>query len=555
MAIVQLRLASNVQSLCRARCSVHKLARAWFTMSEPIVTVKQGKLRGVVLKSALGSSYIAFREIPFAAPPIGDLRFKDPQPPAPWTDIRDTSQIKGTICPQMREFPPIEVIGDEDCLYLNVYTNSLNQSKPVMFWIHGGAFVVGGSSFTMTRADYLLERDVVVVTTNYRLGAFGFLNLGHPSAPGNQGLKDIITALKWVQENIANFGGDPTNVTIFGVSAGGALSHTLLLSPSAKGLFHKAILQSGLLTCPWSTNQSRPERGFKLAELLGKKSNDPVEVLKFLRSVTAKDIVKTQSCILSAEATWSYHLGFGLNSDVLADDPVLPRPLEEYLANELDIPVIIGCTSHEFVMFLKNNSEVTMNIHNQYLPLHVKNLAAVKKLGTAEIQKLTNRAKRWYFDGKPISTKNIASFIEFMTDVYFSVPAKVLLEKRIKQMSSPTYFYRYSYVGKEKAHTDLLIKRLIHGASHVDEIPYLFYLPLCKTEKQDPPAIGTKDRITLERMTRLWANFAKTGDPTSVQDEYIQTTWKPATVNEPCYLDIGEELKLLPTKPHILDSE
>ncbi|KOC67535.1 Esterase FE4 [Habropoda laboriosa] len=486
--------------------------------------------------------------------PLMEVKPHDPQPPEPWTGIKDTTKIEGYICPQLRETPPIVVMGVEDCLYLNVYTKSLNQSKPVMFWIHGGAYLVGNSSFATYRPDYLLEQDVVVVTTNYRLGALGFLNLGHRAAPGNQGLKDLIASLKWVKEHIAIFGGDPDNVTLFGVSAGAALIHTLLFTPSAKGLFHKAILQSGVLTSPWSYNQSRPDRCFKLASLLGKNSTDPEEVVKFLRTLPVKNIIECQGFILPPEATVTYELPFGVNSDAVAENPVLPEPIDEYLEKGFDVPVIIGYTADEFIMFVKDNRERALNIYNQFLPRNVRNMGAMKKLEEAKSERLITKVKNWYLNGKAVCLENIAGYIRFTTDLHFGVPANLVLEKAVKVSSAPIYFYRYSYVGSEKAPTDLIIKRLIAGASHVDEVAYLFYLPLCKTENTQPPAVGTKDRATINRMTKLWSNFAKTGDPTSSKDEFVNVTWEPTTVDKLCYLEIGEELQFLPLPPHILSS-
>ncbi|XP_068973276.1 esterase FE4-like isoform X2 [Bombus flavifrons] len=440
-------------------------------MGKPLVTVKEGKLEGAVLKSSLGLSYIAFRGIPFAAPPIGNLRFRDPQPPAPWTGILDTSKDTKYMCPQLEENPPFDVIGNEDCLYLNVYTNSLDQSKPVMFWIHGGAFMLGNSSFHESRPDYLLAKDVVVVSANYRLGAFGFLNLGHRIAPGNLGLKDLIIALEWVKKNIANFGGDSNNVTIFGVSAGATLVHSLLVSPRAKGLFHKAILQSGTLTCPWANFEIEKgsEGGFKLASLLGKVSNDPVEVFEFLRTVPAEDIVKAQLTLLSPEREKASILPFRPNSDEVAENPVLPEPVEQLITKEADVPVIISHTAHEYLMIIKDPLP-----HNCQI-------------------------------------------------VYTTIKHDIC-----------------SYTV---------------GASHTDDVAYLLYLPKCKTEHPDPPAIGTKDRITLERMTRMWTNFATTGNPTSVKDEFVNVDWKPATEEDLCYLKIDDELQLLPISPHLLSSK
>ncbi|XP_029047238.2 esterase FE4-like [Osmia bicornis bicornis] len=555
MIAVRKRFAFDVHSLCRIRSSVVKLVKVTFTMNEePIVSVKEGKLRGGIVKGVLETSYIAFKGIPFAAPPVGELRFKDPQPPAPWSGIKDTSQTVGYSCTQLEELPPYNVIGKEDCLYLNVYTNSLNQSKPVMFWIHGGAYIVGSGSYKISRPDYLLTKDVVLVTANYRLGAFGFLNLGHTVAPGNQGLKDLIMALKWVKENIANFGGDPDNVTIFGPSAGGALTHFLLLSPRARGLFHKAIMQSGLVTCSWTTNQSRPERGFKLASILGKDSTDPVEVVEFLRKIPAADIAKSTALILTTEETHSFHLPFAPNTDEIAEDSVLPLPIDKLLSTDVDIPVMIGYTSHEFIMFFKDKSQAAMNIYNQFLPQHVKNLAALRNLGPEETEELLKTVKEKYFNNEPIGEDNIDKLVEFIGDVYFGYPAKLCAEDRVKRTSAPTYLYRYSYVGNEKTATDLLVKRLVTGASHVDEVSYLFYLPLCKTENPDPPAPGSEDRTTMERMTTMWSNFARTSNPTPVHDDCIQTTWEPVTKDKLCYLDIGDELQLLTFSSHILNS-
>ncbi|CAL7935362.1 unnamed protein product [Xylocopa violacea] len=523
-------------------------------MGEPIVTVKQGKLRGAVLNSSLGCPYIAFKNVPFAAPPVGSLRFKDPQPPAPWTGIRDATDdtIRSGI--QMQEVEPFDIFGTEDCLYLNVYTNSLNQSKPVMFWVHGGAFIVGGGGFDRARGDYLLAKDVVVVSTNYRLGAFGFLNLGHRVASGNQGLKDLIASLEWVKENIANFGGDPSNVTIFGLSAGAALVHALILSPRTKGLFHKAILHSGSANCSWCSDQKSVELCFKLAAVLGKDSRDPVEVVEFLRTVPASDIVRAQQSVLSIEEQVTFQLAFAVNKDDMAENPVLPEKIEQLIAKCEDIPLIVGCTTEEFIMLIKDDDERTKAILNEYLPIHVKNLASLKNLGEADTKKLLETVKQRYFGNKPINEVSIREIVAFLSDIYFVIPATMLLEQLAKRNRAPSYHFRFSYVGNEKTPTDLLTKRSIRGASHTDDSAYLLYLPRCKVDNPDAPAVGTKDRVTMERMTRMWANFAKTGNPTPTHDEFIQTTWKPVTTNEFCYLNIGDELKFLPIPPHIWSS-
>ncbi|XP_049766326.1 juvenile hormone esterase-like [Schistocerca cancellata] len=197
------------------------------------VTVETGALRGVVSTSHNGTLYSKFVGIPFATPPLGDLRFLQgvdhaPTPAASWTGTRDALSY-GSRCPQKGR-------GSEDCLYVNVYAPLVNDSSPlaVMVNIHGGGYTTGSSRFR--RPDFFMDKGVLLVTFNYRLGSIGFLSLQNDDIPGNAGLKDQVFTLQWVQHNIAAFGGDPDKVTIFGESTGGSSTSHLFLSPAAKGL-------------------------------------------------------------------------------------------------------------------------------------------------------------------------------------------------------------------------------------------------------------------------------------------------------------------------------
>lgn len=189
----------------------------------------------------------------------------------------------------------MQVDGSEDCLTLNVYTPSplAHPRRPVMVWIHGGGFVAGSGKTDLYGPDYLISEDVVVVTINYRLGVFGFLALEDPSlgVPGNAGLKDQVMALKWVQKNIRYFGGDPNNVTIFGESAGAASCHFLMLSPMARGLFHRCIAQSGSALNLWAFGQYQAK---ELAEKMGFKNNNEAEILSFLRQADTATLFSGQ---------------------------------------------------------------------------------------------------------------------------------------------------------------------------------------------------------------------------------------------------------------------
>ncbi|XP_015434533.1 PREDICTED: esterase E4-like isoform X2 [Dufourea novaeangliae] len=477
----------------------------------------------------------------------------DPEPADGWIGIRDATNSSVNLCPQRLDFPTRDYVGDEDCLYLNVYTNSLNGPKPVMFWVHGGAFISGTGAISNWGPDYLVRKDVIIVSPNYRLGAFGFLNLQHKDASGNMGLKDLILALKWVNQNIASFGGDPNNITVFGFSAGAALAHAIIVSPQSRGLFHKVILQSGTITCPWSFETDR--KSFRLASLLGNKTTDTEEMIRFLKQVPAMDIVKAHASILTKDEMRKYHIRCALSIDTASENPVLPVPLEQLVLNDVNIPMIIGNTSHEFIIFLRDNTKKTFDDLNKHFVDFVKYMATAKNLDPEETEELSRIVKDWYFKAQPIfSEDNILDALEFLSDMYFTLHFKVFLENRVKRTSAPTYSYIYSYVGGQKSQADFLVKRFVKGVSHTDEMPYLFNMLCCKTEDEGVPEKGTKDREMMERLTTMWTNFAKTGNPTPTLEDVVNVTWKPATKDKLYYLEIGAETRLSVHRPHVLSA-
>lgn len=273
-----------------------------------MINTTGGQVQGETLSCGLFCEYFSFKNIPYAAPPVGNLRFRAPVDPAPWSGVRDATQ-HGFACPSNSFLSPNV---DEDCLNLNVYTKSLTQNLPVMVWIHGGSFS-GGNGHTFTYGpDHLVDEDVMFVTINYRLGALGFLSTEDSNAPGNYGMKDMIKALQWVRKNIAAFGGDPNNVTIFGESAGGAAVHCkslsdyipkkklttsssfpdLILSPTARGTFHKAISQSGSALNPWAFQTNPRDVAYQLARDLGLPDTmSTSELIAALRIIPAMAIV------------------------------------------------------------------------------------------------------------------------------------------------------------------------------------------------------------------------------------------------------------------------
>ncbi|MFL5483738.1 MAG: carboxylesterase/lipase family protein [Gemmatimonadaceae bacterium] len=320
---------------------------AGYQQSAPRARTENGTVQGVVDSA---SGILVFRGIPYAAPPVADLRWRAPRPAANWSGVRDASKL-GHNCMQHQPYDDIDPFTagvSEDCLYLNVWTSSLTPKvkRPVMVWIHGGGFWAGFGGEERHNGAPLAKKGAVVVTLNYRLGAFGFL--AHPALAGssrdpigNFGLLDQIAALKWVKHNIARFGGDPNRVTIFGESAGGMSVGSLIASPLAKGLFQRAILESGtgvsgLGVFTRDTAQAIATKFVDSLHLTG----SGADLARQLRGADAKDVLNA-----------SLHLGpaYSPRFFPVVDGTVLPHAVDTALMNGTAnlVPVIVGTNRDE----------------------------------------------------------------------------------------------------------------------------------------------------------------------------------------------------------------
>ena len=255
---------------------------------DPIVSTNLGRIKGTRLESRLGQHFHAFRGIRYAEPPIGDLRFQAPQPVKPWTGTFDAT-IDGPMCPQ-----PDHNISEisEDCLRLNVYTKNLGASekKPVLIYIHpGGFYALSGQSTTFAGPQSLMDRDIVFVAINYRLGSLGFMSTGTKDCPGNAGFKDQVLAFKWIRDHISNFGGDPNSVTQMGYSAGSMSTTLHLISPMSRNLFHKAIIMSASATSQWEVPEHQLFLAERQAEIFECPKSPIPEMVKCLKDVPAKN--------------------------------------------------------------------------------------------------------------------------------------------------------------------------------------------------------------------------------------------------------------------------
>ncbi|XP_063989887.1 esterase B1-like isoform X2 [Diachasmimorpha longicaudata] len=520
------------------------------------VEIDTGKLKGSKETSVSGREYVAFKGIPYAEPPVGELRFEDPRPPLKWTGVREATNF-GDNCAHID--PIIRgITGSDDCLYLNVYTTSIHPQIPkaVMVWIHGGAFVLGSGDDTLYGPDYLIDKDIVLVTINYRVGILGFLNLESAIASGNQGLKDQVFALQWVKRNIDRFGGDSGNVTIFGESAGGASVHYLTISPLAQGLFQKAIIQSGSAINPWARVPGSPKRyAIQLAALLGKETDDPAELLRFLKSVDARELIQAQAKIPTKDDKLHFLNPFGPGVDALSKDPFLPIPPEEAIKSGIKVPCMIGYMNDEGLLALggiytdidggtpsRIGPERFTEIDENYQTLLVHPIAAKlyqeRNFSLADIRRI-------YFGNEKISMETVQKFVELQGDAQFLCGIHDVLDIQVKTSKSPTYLYKLD-CDMGMSQIKLFMNITLPGTCHGDELALLFCAKIFQKFGAEPPDTSGVQQLLIQRFTEMWTNFAKTGNPTPSTSQLLPVVWTPVTkLHEYECLKITDSLEMI----------
>jgi para-nitrobenzyl esterase len=465
--------------------------------ASPVVRTDGGLVRGA---SAAGVN--SFLGLPYAAPPTGNLRWRPPQPASAWTGVRPATQF-GPSCPQAQPqsanpfLPPGTI--SEDCLYLNVYTPAAHPggNRPVLVWIHGGGLVQdGGRNYDGTK---LAAAGAVVVTINYRLGALGFLAhpalASRPGGPaGNYGLMDQQAALRWVQRNIAQFGGDPRNVTIAGQSAGGLSVLAQMVSPGARGLFQRAIVQSGA----FALNQ----RPLAVAEAAGQTFATAVgcadQTAACLRSVPVSDLVSN----------------FGVEIPGVVDGSVLTQPIGTALASGqfARVPVINGITHDEELLFIAGLGITVSQGTNIPLagdPTDPANYQAniAQALGVSPARAAAIAAEY------PLSAypNPVVAFSLLVSDASFACPA-LQVDRWTAGRGVPTYAYQFN---DDNAPLNILPpdKQHLGLSTHGTELPYLFDQPNAPFPVTSTLTPG--QQALAASMRTDWASFAGTGNPSS----------------------------------------
>lgn len=462
-----------------------------------------GRVRGESLNGV-----IRFLGIPYAASIAGANRFAGPQPVKPWTDVRDAKHyadsspqqsegVLGTTPVSPAFAVPDYVSPGDDCLAVNIWTpEGAMRDLPVMVWLHGGGWVSGSGSCAIYDGENLARRgDVVIVTLNHRLGASGLTDLsrvigGDFSDSANLGIRDIIAALEWVRDNIAAFGGNPNNVTIFGESGGGWKVCTLLGIPSAEGLFHRAIIQSGPLT-----RFMMPEKADQITKALLQELGIDKSNADKLNQLSSEDIIRAEAKVLATNPMSASLPGFPVGFWPVIDGKLIKDHVFDPSAapSSRNVPLLIGQTGTEFSLFMLHDEEA-YSLTDKQLEERVS-----KAFGEQSSAQLLKYYREAYPDYDPS-----ALWFRLFSDYGMGTLSSIIMDVRTTDGQAPVYAYRFDW------ETPIENGRL--HSPHTIEIPFVFNN--VKTKAGIVMTADAKDKVELaKQVSSAWVEFAKTGRP------------------------------------------
>ncbi|CAH2103579.1 unnamed protein product [Euphydryas editha] len=504
--------------------------------SVPIRETSLGVLEGYYMKTRSGRLISAFTAIPYAVPPVGELRFMPPVPVQPWEGILNASKV-APICVQRNYYTrQKEIVGQEDCLYLNIYSPFIGNEPipnekllPVMVFFHGGGWMCGDGTTYMYGPEHLLDRDVLLVALNYRLGPLGFLSTQDEHCPGNNGLKDQQEALRFIQRNIHAFGGNSQSVTIFGESSGGASVNYHMLSETSAGLFHKAISESGTALVPWAeAPPGEPKRNaFRLAKFLDCPQTPSERMIKCLRNLDSYDIIGTEFKFYEWDyepmTTFKAVIEPDLPGAFLRRSPRLP-PSTNLVPWLTGINKDEGCVKSVWITAYPERFEEFMSGFETIAPVtfYYEN--------SPLSEKITEILKKEYLNGDEKTIKE--GILKIYSDSFFGYPALESVEQTLNYSNNPVYLYQLSYRASNSFSQIFGDPKGNYGVCHADDLIYLFPIHFLQNK------FSPEDNKILDLIITLWTNFATSGNPTIPVE--VPFDWQPAANKDNLeYLDIG----------------
>ncbi|XP_049909042.1 bile salt-activated lipase-like isoform X1 [Epinephelus moara] len=502
-----------------------------------VVQTEGGSVQGKNIPLGFFRSVDVFKGVPFAAKPG---TFEKPKPHPGWDGVLKATKF-AKRCHQISMLQTSS-FGSEDCLYLNIWVpqgRQVSSDLPVMIWFYGGGFMVGGSmgpnffnNYLYSGQEIATRGNVIVVSVGYRVGTLGFLSTGDSRLPGNYGLWDQHAAIAWVHRNIRSFGGDPDNTTIFGESAGGVSVSFQTLSPHNKGLFKRAISQSGVALCPWGLNRNPRKVAEEVAVNVGCPTDD--RMVACLKSTDAKNL--TMAAPRVKFGTPDYPAVKYLVLSPVADGDFLPDQPENLFHNAADIDYLVGVNNMDGHLFSSKDIP-NFNNKNQEIPVEdVKRLLAAytKEKGQAGFEiAFAEYSSNWESTPSQISIKRTA--VDIGTDYMFLVPTQTAIYLRAANARSGR---TYSYLMSEpsllarpgKPYNEWV------GADHADDLQYVFGKPFTT-----PKAYGDRHRDLSGYMIAYWTNFARTGDPNK-GNLNVPVIWPEFTSTGQQFLEINAKM-------------
>ncbi|XP_066252560.1 esterase E4-like [Euwallacea similis] len=526
-----------------------------FVSGQEVITA-EGPVRGTAKQTLTGKTFYTYFSIPFGKAPIGNQRFLASEPADSWTEVYDATTERTNVCHQLYSDSSIET---EDCLYLSVFTpqdpSETSKNYPVLVNIYGGGFYGGSGKLNGgPPPNYIIDEDILVVYFNYRLGAFGFLATDDGVIPGNAGLSDQILALKWVQRNIAAFGGDPEKVTISGQSAGAKSVGYLVLSPQAKGLFSAGIMESGAPLCVGGFQRNHTHIAFRVGSFIDpqfENSTDSKKLLEVLQGVEAKAL----NAAASHYSSWA-----SAQPDFLERNPVLqgyyfapviddnsqnsivPEKMYEKLINGSfnQVPIFIGVCSEEGLLdktFKDDKYLLAYDATTSLLNPQDMNVA-----NEGEWAEVGEFIKKQYSPSSDY-IQNPLAVLQYYTDQEYVRGSTKYAELQAK--FTDVFYYQFSFTGDlDGGNTGYPGSG---NVSHVSESPYIY-------GGNSLAQYSLGDQLMSKRLVKIWTNFVKYRNPTPEPEEILQNlTWPKVTPDSFQHINIGNyedtDLKITSGKP------
>nr|XP_034835418.1 venom carboxylesterase-6-like [Maniola hyperantus] len=528
------------------------------------VKTKYGVLSGKVERTFLKKhNYYSFKGIPYAEPPVEKLRFKPPTPHQGWEDPLEAYEEKPTCLQyntRARADEPFGISGSEDCLYISIFTPNLEGSAPVVVFDYNDNFRTGFNGTKTYSPDFFMEEDVIVVTISHRLSLFGYLTTMDDVIPPNNGVKDFILGLKWIKENINVFGGDPQRVTLMGNRGGAVLADILLHSEKAKGLFSGVIMQSGTALEATFFGRNLRERAFQFGNLFNITTDDSERLLEELQKLDPEELIDKDGHVLDTDQINKAQLSIFPFAPVIEnsnDDAVLTSlPENGKLVN--DVPIMIGMNSREGLdlashyLFQPQLVERSAGDFFFLFPIRSNFMFDGK---SAIYDEALKEILTFYFKEGYFYYGNLLEYVVYMGDLLQNYALNLAAKTLAVKSKSPVYYYMFDFRGSLNENMNI-IRRYTRfslepwGATIIDELCYLHLCSRIKSEYEELQKLLSEQNETrvLERMVRLWANFAKTGNPTPDEDDRLLKDFKWKAIEKGSdkadYLHIAKKLSM-----------